>query len=174
MWGGACACVGALITAEAVPDSGPDVLLGTQGADRALVVDLFAADVGCIACLAAEDIAGTSNAAVAHGSSVLLTGGNAADLVVEGDGWPLASLVGVACAADAGEEAACVGCRAWAVDDGRGDWDSVGDRGGGRGPPAAGAGAVGVPCAATTGAHVGGGGGGWLGKDVVGRHFGCL
>jgi hypothetical protein len=169
-----------LITAEAVSDGVPDALLGAQRADGALVVEVLAggaagAGLGGIASLAAVvDVAGTTDAAVSHGGGVLLAGGHAANLVVEGDGGSLASLVGVAGSADAREEAAGVDSRGRAAD-GSGERHGGGvlGRGGAGTAAGAGVGAEGVTGTATAGAHVGGGGGSGLREDVVGRHFGC-
>lgn len=86
----------------------------------------------------------------------LVTGGDAVVLFVERDGWSLAGLVDVACAANAAEEAS--GGRV-------GGGDGLGDGwllGGG------GAGDVAVTTASRT--DVGVGGGSWFGDGVVG-HF---
>lgn len=113
-----------------------------------------AGGVAGVASLAAVDVAGASNTSVAEG---LLLAGQAAGLVIEGEGGTLVGSVDVAGAADAAEEAS-------------GGWLDVGGDGGGgsRGDGWA----EGVASAAAAVAHVGGGGRGGLGDDEVASHFG--
>lgn len=95
---------------------------------------------------------------------MLLAGGHAADLVIEGDVRSLVGFVGVASATHAGEKAAAGSCGSGGGGGRGNDVRGCGGRGGEVG------GAEGVACAATAGADVGGCGRGWLGEDVAGRH----
>jgi hypothetical protein len=155
-----------LVAGEAVSDLHPQVLLGARRADGARIIHRLGAVVRGIARLAAVvHVSGATDAAVAHGGSVLLAGGHATDLVVQGEEGTLVGLVGVARAAYAGEEAASGGGRRSRSRSGGGGADT--------GWTAGGSCAEGVACAAATGADIGRGGGSVLSEDVLGRHFEC-
>jgi len=155
-----------LVAGEAVSDLHPQVLLGAYRADGARIIDRLGAVIRGIARLAAVvHVSSATDAAVTHGGSVLLAGGHATDLVVQGEEGTLVGLVGVSGAAYAGEEAAGGG--------GRSSRNGSGGGGADAGWTAGGSCAEGVACAAATGADVGRGGGSVLSEDVLGRHFEC-
>ena len=156
-----------LVAGEAVSDLHPQVLLGAYRADGARIIDRLGAVIRGIARLAAVvHVSGATDAAVTHGGSVLLAGGHATDLVVQGEEGTLVGLVGITSAAYAGEEAASGGGR-------RSSRNGSGGGGADAGWTAGGSCAEGVACAAATGANVGRGGGSVLSEDVLGRHFEC-
>jgi hypothetical protein len=156
-----------LVAGEAVSDLHPQVLLGAYRADGARIIHRLGAVVRGIARLAAVvHVSGATDAAVAHGGGVLLAGGHATDLVVQGEEGTLVGLVGIARAAYAGEEAASGG-------GGRRSRSRSGGGGADTGWTAGGSCAEGVACAAATGADIGRGGGSVLSEDVLGRHFEC-
>lgn len=92
--------------ARRLADVAPSIVV-----DTAIAAATAAAAAPGVAGLAPVDVAGAADAAVPHGG--VLLGGQAADLVVQREDGALVGPVGVARAADAGEEAEGAGGGCW-------------------------------------------------------------